>query len=306
MISVRGCWPILIVDSVVIVMGLLVLGTGSFDTWHPFFFLGWFLIVISLIFVCLACVFPSFKSRYSALTLVAGAILIVVIALTLRMTSLPSRGESIHLVVWGSAAGALTLSLVWLVLLQIRAGARSEVWPFLIFPLAMFFAGLYGAVYIQIPYTISPEYLVKTEFGRFHIPTWLPGRLGAAVLGIKASWWVGIPIGLIFSVVACQLARDIRLMCRYTVEAYIVVMLVALATGLFGFLPGIGSPSPTGLSEFERLLGIEDPAYVVIDQILDYGYLGAWFGFLGGIGWLISRGVHGVFSGEKGSPMNNL
>lgn len=63
-------------------------------------------------------------------------------------------------------------------------------------------AGIYGVLHDQLTYTISPEYYTKFKFYRFGLAeegeTYrYPERLGAALVGFLATWWTGIPIGII-------------------------------------------------------------------------------------------------------------
>src|SRR5258708_14664894 len=57
-------------------------------------------------------------------------------------------------------------------------------------------AGSYGALHNQISYTVSPEYFHAFKFGQFGIPNELRGRVGAAIVGWRASWWMGLIIGM--------------------------------------------------------------------------------------------------------------
>ncbi len=70
----------------------------------------------------------------------------------------------------------------------------------LLFPLliaiACLVAGLYGALHNQISYTVALEYFHVLKFPQFGIPADLHNRLGAAVVGVAASWWMGLVIGV--------------------------------------------------------------------------------------------------------------
>jgi hypothetical protein len=67
--------------------------------------------------------------------------------------------------------------------------------PFLLFA-ACLMAGLYGAVHNQISYTVSPEYFHAFKFRQFEIPAEHHDRLGAAIVGWEASWWMGFIIAV--------------------------------------------------------------------------------------------------------------
>lgn len=69
---------------------------------------------------------------------------------------------------------------------------------FLYMVLAMLAAGLFGAIHYQISYTVSPEYFTRFKFPMFHLPDPnIPERLRAAEVGVLASWWMGVPLGLL-------------------------------------------------------------------------------------------------------------
>lgn len=64
--------------------------------------------------------------------------------------------------------------------------------------LAVVTAGTFGAIHDQISYTVSPEYFTKFKFFQFHLlDPEVPERLRVALVGVIASWWMGIPLGLL-------------------------------------------------------------------------------------------------------------
>jgi hypothetical protein len=65
-----------------------------------------------------------------------------------------------------------------------------------LFAIACLFAGIYGAVHNQISYTVCPEYFTQFKFHQFGIEN-VPDRVGAAIVGWMASWWMGIVIGVV-------------------------------------------------------------------------------------------------------------
>lgn len=70
---------------------------------------------------------------------------------------------------------------------------------------AMLLAALFGALHDQISYSVSPEYFTLLKFQQFHLTEWaLPLRVKAALVGVFASWWMGIPLGLGLAVAATR------------------------------------------------------------------------------------------------------
>ena len=90
----------------------------------------------------------------------------------------------------------------------------------LVVALAIIVAGLYGMIHNQISYTVAPEYFTKFKFRQFgltDIP--LPNRVRASIVGFLASWWMGIPIGLLVGA-AGFIHRDHREMLRVTLWSF--------------------------------------------------------------------------------------
>lgn len=104
--------------------------------------------------------------------------------------------------------------------------------------IAILLAGLYGVVHNQISYTVSPEYFTKFKFRQFGLEGMnLPDRLRASIVGFLASWWMGIPIGLLvggFGFIHFGLWR----MFKITLWSFAVVIAFTLLFGLCGLLYG--------------------------------------------------------------------
>lgn len=56
-------------------------------------------------------------------------------------------------------------------------------------------AACYGAVHNQMSFTIGPDYFHAIKFPQFGIAEALPDRVGAAMVGVMASWWMGPIVG---------------------------------------------------------------------------------------------------------------
>lgn len=109
---------------------------------------------------------------------------------------------------------------------------------FLLVAVAIIVAGLYGMIHNQISYTVAPEYFTKFKFRQFGLTeVALPDRVRASMVGFLASWWMGIPIGLLVSL-AGFIHRDYRDMFRVTLWSFLVVVGFTLLFGLCGLLYG--------------------------------------------------------------------
>jgi hypothetical protein len=59
-------------------------------------------------------------------------------------------------------------------------------------------AALFGAIHDQISFMVSSEYYTRFKFIQFHLAdSPLPDRLRVAMVGILASWWMGVPLGVL-------------------------------------------------------------------------------------------------------------
>ncbi len=114
-------------------------------------------------------------------------------------------------------------------------------------------AGLYGALHDQLSYTISPEYFTKFKFYQFGLAdigneAILPQpRLAAAVVGVMATWWTGIPIGVALGIFG--LFYKSNTMLRAIITGVIITLGIAVLTGLTGLIYGwffLGNSHPPG------------------------------------------------------------
>jgi len=105
----------------------------------------------------------------------------------------------------------------------------------LLFVIGCLFAGVYGAVHNQISYTVSPEYFTQYKFHQFHIPPALPDRIGAAIVGWNASWWMGIVIGIVVIPFGLRIPGTKQYFIG-TTRSFAVVALTAVVVGLLALL----------------------------------------------------------------------
>ena len=108
----------------------------------------------------------------------------------------------------------------------------------LIVTLAMLLAGLYGMAHNQISYTVSPEYFTKFKFWQFGFTDpRLPERVRASLVGFLASWWMGLPVGLLVGGVGF-IHPGHRRMLRVSLWSLLVTIGFTLLFGLGGLLYG--------------------------------------------------------------------
>src|SRR6516162_6190824 len=100
-----------------------------------------------------------------------------------------------------------------------------------LFAAACLFAGVYGMLHNQISYTVAPEYFHDFKFRTFHIPEPLRNRLGAALVGWEASWWMGVLIGSPLLIVGL-IRPDGKTYFKHVLLSFAVVAATALVVGL--------------------------------------------------------------------------
>ncbi len=100
-------------------------------------------------------------------------------------------------------------------------------------------AGIYGALHNQISFTVSSEYFTEFKFQQFGIAdSQIPERLRASYVGFLASWWMGIPVGLLIGLVGF-IHKGHQRMLAVSFRAIIVAVLFTFLFGLCGLLYGV-------------------------------------------------------------------
>ena len=73
----------------------------------------------------------------------------------------------------------------------------------LIIILSIVIASLFGAIHNQISYSVSSEFFKNFLFGNFGVYDWeiKNDRILASLVGILGSYWVGLILGIIYSII---------------------------------------------------------------------------------------------------------
>lgn len=103
--------------------------------------------------------------------------------------------------------------------------------------LACVAAAVFGALHNQISYAVGPSYFHDLKFTQFRISPGLHGPVGAALVGVLASWWMGIVTGLLpFSLGLVLISKPDQF---FRVGLRCILVVVALA-GLFAGIAALG------------------------------------------------------------------
>jgi MFS family permease len=150
-------------------------------------------------------------------------------------------------------------------------------------------AGLYGALHNQISYTVSPDYFHSFKFHQFRIPEHLRGRMGAAIVGWRASWWMGLVIGVPVLLVGLTLPGWKTYLSRCLV-AFAVVAGTALFVGLVALAIASLTISDTSLPEYWYPdQTIDKTAYARAGTMHNFSYAGGLFGIITGSLYLVGE-----------------
>lgn len=161
---------------------------------------------------------------------------------------------------------------------------------FILFIPAAIIAAIYGVIHDQISYSFSPEYFTHFKFIQFGIP-WAQEspRLGAALVGALATWWMGILVFLILGLFGF-IFPDAKTMCRELLRSFILVIITALATGLAGLLYAYLNVTESNIQYYLQWVQpeVSDPVqFVRVGLMHNASYLGGLTGLLAGIAYLL-------------------
>lgn len=116
---------------------------------------------------------------------------------------------------------------------------------------AVAISGLYGMVHNQISYTVSPEYFTKFKFRQFGLENVnLPDRVRASMVGFLASWWMGIPIGILVGGSGFIHSSPSQ-MLKFSLMAFGLVLVITFAFGLAGLIYGCAQTRTIELTDYQ-------------------------------------------------------
>lgn len=160
----------------------------------------------------------------------------------------------------------------------------------LLFVIACILSGVYGAVHNQISYTVSPEYFTEFKFDQFGIDPTISERVGAALVGWQASWWMGVVIG-IFVIPSGLLIRETPAYFFWMLRVFGLVVITTMCFGLVALAISFLTISPTTAGELTvRGNPISDPtAFLRAGTMHNFSYLGGLLGIVVGMTSILRR-----------------
>ncbi len=137
----------------------------------------------------------------------------------------------------------------------------------LLIGIATLAGGLYGALFDQITYTISPEFFTKMRFPQYEITGDVNERWEAAKMGFRNAWGVGLGLGCFLSV-AGLLHSDNKKMFWSTLKSFGIALFLSFFFGMIAFL-------------------FVEPVMDKIISMNNYSYVGGTIGMFLGLGWQV-------------------
>ena len=142
-------------------------------------------------------------------------------------------------------------------------------------------AALFGAIHNQISYTVAPEYFHVLKFPQFGIPSDMRNRAGAGLVGVFASWWMGVLIGVpVLGFTLCRIS-GVAAYLRAGVTAIALVLGIALLSGLLA-LAAMTALTPSEIAaSFNLPRGVSDPvAFIRAGALHEGSYAGGVLGLI--------------------------
>jgi len=151
--------------------------------------------------------------------------------------------------------------------------------------LAPLIGGIYGILNDQLTYTISPEYYTQFKFYQFGLIDFVNdtnSRIGVSVVGFLATWWVGLPIGIILGLVGL-IHKNSKRMFYVSLRAIFVTVIVAFITGLIGLAYGKFYLANTGVNWWLPENLIDTKNFIAVGSMHNFSYLGGLTGLIAGV-----------------------
>jgi hypothetical protein len=150
-------------------------------------------------------------------------------------------------------------------------------------------AGIYGFLHDQISYTVSPEYFTHLKFIQFNIPESMHNRLGAGLVGIKATWWMGLIIGIILIPTGLIIPgwNNYKIIM---LQAFIGVLVIAFVIGILSLIYGLLTYNAHNLPLFNIPDGVKDRIkFCIVGNMHNFSYIGGFAGAVFGIVYILIK-----------------
>lgn len=153
----------------------------------------------------------------------------------------------------------------------------------LIIVISVVIASVYGVIHNQITFSISSEYFTVFKFDQFGFLDWGNNnpRMTTALIGVLATWWVGLYIG-IFQGVVGLIHQNYKFMFKYAMNAIVITLGVTILFGIFGYVDEKLDPENYLNCCFPYEIK-DGKGFMTVGSIHNYGYTGGEIGALIGV-----------------------
>jgi len=153
--------------------------------------------------------------------------------------------------------------------------------------IAPLIGGLYGILNDQLTYTVSPEYYTKFKFYQFGLMNTgneaiFPNpRIQVSTVGFMATWWMGLPIGLILGLIGLIHTNAAKMFIS-TMKSILVTIIVAFVIGLTGLLYGKLYLTEVGVDWWFPDNLIDAGNFIAVGSMHNFSYIGGLIGLIAG------------------------
>jgi len=146
-------------------------------------------------------------------------------------------------------------------------------------------AGVFGIAHDQFTYTISSEYYSKFKFIQFAIDdeiiTTSP-RFAVTMIGFYASWWTGIPYGIMIGLISL-IQKNWKRSFWISIQCIGVTLSITLISGLIGLLYGEVFISEYTTDLYLPSNVLDKKSFLAVGMMHNFSYLGGFIGLIASI-----------------------
>lgn len=154
---------------------------------------------------------------------------------------------------------------------------------------SMLAAGAFGALHNQVSYSVGPDYYHQLKFLQFGIPADVQPRIGAALVGWQASWWMGLIVGLPPFLLGLLLLSPAGTIWAAGLRAIAAVLMVTTTASVLGLVFGLMAVDQQVVQQVALPDRIHDPVgFLRAGAMHDASYIGGFLGIFAAV-WVIFR-----------------
>ena len=143
-------------------------------------------------------------------------------------------------------------------------------------------------------YTISPEYYTKFKFIQFNLADsgaaqhMTQPRSAVVMVGVKATWWMGMYIGIVIGLFALVFRNTDRMFAS-SMQALGIVLSIAILTGVIGGFYGHNVLAKKGVDWWLPNNLVHRTDFITVGSIHNFSYLGGIIGLVAAIVFLLVK-----------------